>query len=100
MLTSCFECAGTVSTLAAACPHCGAPAQRERPPIEITPVRALGGVAIVVVGTVTLMYAFQNFAFLVGIALPVLVALALRRRGVRFGRQGVRFGRRGVRSRR
>jgi hypothetical protein len=60
--------------------------RQERRPIELTPFGALCGVVLVIVGTVTLMYAFQSFAFVIGIAVPVLVALALGRRGVRLRR--------------
>lgn len=86
MLTSCFECTGTVSTLARACPHCGAPARRERGSIEVTPLRAVLGVVGIVGLTVTLMYTFQSFAFVIGITVPLLVALVLRRRSVRVRR--------------
>ena len=33
-LISCKECNGSVSTEAAACPHCGAPQQRPVPPVQ------------------------------------------------------------------
>lgn len=57
----CPECSGTVSTLAAACPHCGAPPKRRpisrerRVPIRRRTVTVLAGAALLVVVALVLL---------------------------------------------
>jgi uncharacterized OB-fold protein len=62
-LTACEDCGREVSTLAAACPGCGRPARRRRS----TQIPAVVAVPAVVVVGVTLMYAFSEFAVLIGL---------------------------------
>lgn len=85
-LGDCVECAGTVSTLARACPHCGAPAVRKREVAEIAGVRAFVAVAIYVVLVLMLMYAIPQYAMLLPLVGVAGLVVAYRRKWVRIRR--------------